>query len=148
MSVKVKFKSKRNMILVPVSVNGSAETNFVLDTGAAGVVLDTAYFTALYKRSEFDGKKTAKVLGGGGTAKAGMALAKKVAIRDSRGQGEAAVENLPVIVMEMSHLVKALGIPLGGVVGANFLRNFKVGIDYRRRIVEFEPYQAKIEKAQ
>jgi len=140
---EIKFKSRKNMIILPVSVEGSDEMDFVLDTGAGRTVFDAKYFSNIRKKAGFDRSGRAKVLGGGGTASAGASTVKKLEVRGSEGEGVASASDFPVIVMDLSHLAKAIGVRLGGIIGSNFLRDFKVTIDYRRRIVDFDPYPVK-----
>ena len=142
-TVSVKYRSRNNMILVPVSIDGKKPADFVLDTGAGRCVIDARYFAEISNGKAPEKGGRAKVLGGGGTAHAGAARIRKLRVKSADGDSVASIDDFPVIVMDLSHLKKALKIPLAGILGANFLREFRVTIDYRRRIVDFEPFPAK-----
>jgi hypothetical protein len=53
--------------------------------------------------------------------------------------GDAVVSDLGVVILSsLPSLAKAIGTPLDGIVGHNFLKNFTVTIDYPRSVIAFE----------
>ena len=112
-------------ILFKMSVNGSQPLWFILDTGADQEVLNIA------RLSEFGLKPYAKTLttGGGGTAEydyvAGATLtAPGIELR-----------NQHVAAMDDAGLEAALGVPLGGLLGYDFISRFVIDIDYEKKLI-------------
>ncbi|HZU41993.1 MAG TPA: retropepsin-like aspartic protease, partial [Terriglobales bacterium] len=112
-------------ILFKMSVNGREPMWFILDTGADQEVLNNA------RLAEFGLKPYAKTstTGGGGTAEydyvAGVTLtAPGVELR-----------NQHVAAMDDAGLEAALGVPLGGLLGYDFISRFVIDIDYEKKLI-------------
>ena len=109
------------LILVNVSANGKGPFQFAIDTGTS----TTAITAELAKRLGVTGSPVGPVTTGGAHAavKAGMLKSFMV--------GGAKTENMPVVIADFfAALSEAVGAKLDGIVGYNFLRNYKVVIDY------------------
>ena len=112
-------------ILFKMSVNGRPPLWFILDTGADQEVLNSS------RLAEFGLKPYAKTTttGGGGSAKydyvAGVTLtAPGVELR-----------NQHVAAIDSAGLEAALGVPLGGLLGYDFISRFVVDIDYQKKLI-------------
>ena len=125
---------ERPLLLVPAVVNGTGPHAFVLDTGASMTMLAPALAREL------------GVVGGAPVAAAGAggriaALAGRVR---SFAIGRAAAFELDVAVSPfLAPLGDAVGTRLDGIVGYNFLRAFRLAIDYPRGVVRFDPAPAE-----
>src|SRR5437016_8843235 len=123
-ALRIPFELTSNVIFLQVRVNGSEPLWFVLDTGAAGTVLDAS-------RAKMLGLK---VSGGGNiegagenTAAAGMA---KDVPFNLTGLDFQARE---IAVLPLSNLNHYVGRVVDGILGHNFFSRFVVEIDYAAR---------------
>ena len=109
------------LILADVYPNGRGPFQFAIDTGTS----TTAITPALAKQL---GVKTSPV--GAGTT-GGAAVDFTAGLLQSFQLGGAKIDNMAVIVADFfAMLSTAIGTNLDGIVGYNFLRNYKVVIDY------------------
>lgn len=125
----VSFELKSNIIFVKGSLNGAEDLAFILDTGASVTVLKPA--TARRLDILKPGERGGSLLG--------MPSFKKV---ESIGLGQAQVKNLPVAVMAVpqADLPLALqGINYDGILGYNYLSQFVMTIDYKKKTVQLVP---------
>ena len=109
------------LILVDTFVNGRGPFQFAIDTGTS----TTAITPELAKELAVDGTPVGPVTTGGAhvAVTAGMLQTFQV--------GGAKSNNVQVVVGEFfAMLSEAVGSRLDGIVGYNFLRNYKVVIDY------------------
>lgn len=116
------------LMLVPVSVNGETPIEFILDTGAGATILTPQ--TAASGGVEITGSKQGHTAGGVVDVKLGR-------IR-SLAVGSAHVEGVDVAITDLSHLGKAIGTQIHGDLGYNFLRHFRVTINFRRSEVRLD----------
>jgi predicted aspartyl protease len=109
------------LVMVPVGVNGRGPFAFAVDTGASATVLSPALADTLgIGRGE-----SAAMTGAGGMLQATVCRVTSLAI------GGAALDDLTVVVSDfLGPIGQAVGTRVDGVVGYNFLREFKVTIDY------------------
>ncbi len=123
----VHFNFESSHIILKVRVNGREPIGFILDTGADQNVIHTR------RLADFGLTTYAKsaTTGGGGTAEYDYA--------------EGATFTLPgvelrrqhVAVLDQSGLERALGMPLGGILGYDFISRFVVEIDYDTKLITF-----------
>src|SRR4030095_7726356 len=128
---KVKFRlagGAQPLILVPVQVNDSGPFDFILDTGA-GMSLLTSELAAQLGVKILDVKE-GQTAGG----KVSVSLAKV----ESLAVGEAKLDNVDVAVVDLGHLGKTVGATIEGDIGYNFLKHFRITIDYRTTEIRFE----------
>ena len=123
-SARVKFHlagGAQPLILVPVQVNGQGPFEFILDTGAGTSLLS----------SDLAKKLDIKVLGSKQGQSAGGAVSVSLAKIDSLGVGETSLEDIDVGIVDLSHIGKTIGAKVDGDLGYNFLKHFRILIDYR-----------------
>ncbi len=114
------------LVMVPVFVNGRGPYAFIVDTGASVTVVSPALADAL----GIDRAENATMTGAGGM------LQSTVGRVASLGVGAAVLQDLSVVVSDfLEHIGKAVGTTVDGVVGYNFLRDFRVTIDYPNGVV-------------
>jgi predicted aspartyl protease len=120
------------MLLVAVMVNGEGPFDLVLDTGATLTCLDSRL------ASELNLPRAAGAFGyGAGVGGTGRVALVRV---DSLRLGEAHAERLTACVLDLEHLgqlhgVGTTGTQVHGLLGLNFLRNYRVTLDFERNIV-------------
>lgn len=109
------------LVLVPAFVNGRGPHAFVLDTGASATVLSPGLAAALTLETA-----AAKPMSGAG----GM-LQATVGRVGSLTVGAAELRDVTVMVADfLAELGRVAGAPLDGILGYNFLRHFRVTLDY------------------
>ena len=130
-SSKVKFRlagGAQPLILLPVHVNGHGPFDFILDTGAGTSLLST----------ELAKQVAVKILG----SKEGQSAGGKVSVSlgkvDFLAVGEAKLPDVDVGIVDLSHIGKAVGAKIDGDLGYNFLKHFRVTIDYRELELRLE----------
>jgi hypothetical protein len=109
------------LILVEVHANGSGPFQFAIDTGTSTTAITPELAKELAVASS--------PIGVGTTAGAHVAVT--AGMLQSFMVGGAKIDNMAVVVADFfAMLSSAVGAKLDGIVGYNFLRNYKVVIDY------------------
>jgi predicted aspartyl protease len=117
------------LAVVPVKLNEAGPFEFALDTGAASPVLSPELACRLSLRID----ETKEAAGAGGRIRVGLARLERFLV------GEASCRDVPVIVTsEIERIAAAVGSPLDGVIGYDFLRHFRLMVDYRRLVLGLE----------
>jgi predicted aspartyl protease len=123
-SSKVKFRlagGAQPLILLPVLVNDRGPFDFILDTGAGTSLLS----------SELAKQLEVKVIGSKEGQSAGGKVSVSLAKVDSLVVGETKLKGVDVGVVDLSHIGKTVGAKIDGDLGYNFLKHFRVTINYR-----------------
>ncbi len=113
-------------LVVPVWLNGEGPFDFVLDTGATLTCVDHAVAERLRL------PRDRRVVGvGAGIGEAGpMRLVRLDSLRVGRARGE----DLTVCALDLAQIRK-LGLEADGLLGLNFLRSFRVTVDFEREVL-------------
>lgn len=117
----------RGHLLVPVTVNGTEQGLFALDTGATTNVLTPEFADRLGTALE----DSAPMQAHGAHASADVRLANIQSIR----VGEVAGDAGPSIIMDLSH-INGPDMQIDGIVGNSFLHRYDVVIDFPDRRLE------------
>jgi len=129
---QVKFRiahPAKPLILVETMVNGAGPFQFALDTGTSTSLLSPELARAFSIKSE----SVPGMTGAGGQIAARVGLLESLAIE------EAAIKNVHVMVSDvLTMLGQATGARLDGIIGYNYLKEFKVTIDYPREILRLD----------
>ena len=128
---KAKFRlagGAQPLILLPVRVNGRGPFEFILDTGAGTSLLS----------SELAAQLAVKIIGSKDGQSAGGKVAVSLAKVDSLAVAETKVEDVDVGIVDLSQIGKTVGAQVDGDLGYNFLKHFRVTIDYRECEIRFE----------
>ncbi len=122
---QVKFRVVKDMIIVPVTINGAGPFDFLVDTGSTDTIIDRRLAKELHLLSTgamvletFEGKAATPVVQTGSLSMGGATV---------RGL------NLSVINDYASLLPK-----VRGCLGEDFLRSFDLLIDNRQHLILFE----------
>ncbi|CAN5791056.1 MAG: clan AA aspartic protease [Gemmatimonadetes bacterium] len=113
-------------MLVPVHINGEGPFDFVLDTGATLMCLDARLIERL--AVPVDTRQSGIGAGIEGTGQIQLVGLDSVRI------GSARAEELSACVLDLAH-TQALGIEFDGLIGLNFLREFRVTLDFARNVM-------------
>jgi predicted aspartyl protease len=124
-------KPDKPLILLDTMVNEKGPFRFVLDTGAGGTIITPALAKKLNIVPDKPDKES-KATGAGGDVQVRAGSVKSLAIGKTRR------ERLDVAIMDLAGISKAVGTDLDGILGYNFLKQYRVTIDYRGRTVTFD----------
>jgi predicted aspartyl protease len=130
-SAKVKFRlagGAQPLILLPVRVNGEGPFEFILDTGAGTSLLS----------SDLAKKLNIKIISTKEGQSAGGKISVSLAKVDSFAVGQAKLEDLDVGIVDLTHIGKTIGTKIDGDVGYNFLKHFRITIDYHDCEIRFD----------
>jgi len=122
-SSKVRFRlagGAQPLILLPIHVNDRGPFDFILDTGAGTSLLSTE----LAKRLDV------KVLGSKEGHSAGGKVSVSLGKVDSLAVGETKLRDVDVGIVDLAHIGNTVGAKVDGDLGYNFLKHFRVTIDY------------------
>lgn len=120
------FVAATSLIVVPVTINGQGPYRFLLDTGASNTILSAAVADNL----KIAPRRRGMILTAGGNV--------DVSIRTIRtlNVGMAQLTNIEIAVGDFD-LMKKLNVD--GLLGGDYLRRFRVDIDYDGKVLKIEP---------
>lgn len=116
-------------MIVQVKINGQGPYDFVLDTGATFTCVDNELAEQL-KLPEWKGSFGTVVVGPGG---GGMKLLKI----DTLEMGEAKASGLTACSLDLNRIAPP-GVGIKGLVGLNFLKSYRVTIDFEKKSLRLE----------
>jgi predicted aspartyl protease len=117
------------LVVVPVFVNGKGPYDFALDTGASSTVISLELAAEFGLATE----KISQLTAGGGDGTVSRVQLSSLAV------GTARQENLAAAASDFLTQVNAeLGSKLQGIVGYDFLRHYRVTLDYPRAALNLE----------
>lgn len=128
---KIKFNLVNNVILVPVKVN-NVDLVFLLDTGASRSVIfsmEAVDSLQLYNTSSV----MLRGLGGGDLVQGILSKNNSISI----GRAKKTNQSFYVIFDSTLQLSSRLGVPVHGIIGYDFFKDFVVEINYSRRKMMF-----------
>ena len=108
------------LILLPVQVNNRGPFDFILDTGAGTSLLSTALAQEL----------GVKIIGSKDGQSAGGKVSVSLAKVDSLSVGEMKLNEVDVGVVDLGQISKTIGSKIDGDLGYNFLKHFRITINY------------------
>jgi predicted aspartyl protease len=116
-------------ILVPVKINGKGPYRFVLDTGATFTCIDTKLVEELKLPEWRGGLGVAVITPGEGSV--------RLVSIDSLEVGDAKATKLQACTIDLQQMQK-MGLDAKGLVGLNFLKSYRMSIDFERRMLKLE----------
>jgi hypothetical protein len=125
--VPVPFNFENLHVLVPTYVDGIGPTWFILDTGANYNILNQSRLDQFHLQA-YGSLQTE----GGANSTSGSYL-EKVTLR----VGGVETRNQHAAVLPLTGLEKVFGLPLGGMLGYDFISRFVVTLDYRAKTLSF-----------
>ena len=130
-SAKVKFRlagGAQPLILLPVHVNNRGPFDFILDTGAGTSLL----------ASELAKQLEVKIIGSKEGQSAGGKVSVSLAKVDSLAVGETKLDDVDVGIVDLEQIGKTISAKIDGDLGYNFLKYFRITIDYHDCEIRFD----------
>lgn len=130
-SIRIGFKKISNLIIIPVSINGSDTMNFILDTGVRDPIiteltlveeLNLNYMKAIELRGLGDDNVTQAYQSGDNTI--------------SLPGLTAGHQKINVVLDENFQISQILGMPVHGLIGFNLFKHYIIKIDYASEQIE------------
>ena len=122
-TLKIPLKRADNLLLIEAEVDG-VRGNFIYDTGAPGLVLNTAYY-----RQQAIKKNRSSVGVAGSSTEVFETQVKQLRIK------ELYFENILVELTELSHIENNKGVKILGLLGNALFEEFIVKIDLRKSVM-------------
>lgn len=125
--VIIPFQFLSNLIFVDVAVNG-VDLTFLLDTGVAETVLFTLDEDQILK---FENAETIQLKGMGSQKPIDALIAKnnRLVMKDFADHNH----DILIVLNQDVNFSPNVGIPVNGILGSDFFRNYPVEIDYQRK---------------
>ncbi|UKT63489.1 aspartyl protease family protein [Pedobacter mucosus] len=134
----IAFKCIKNLIIIPVLVNGKGPYDFVLDTGVGPMIItDPSIIGSL----DFSTLRKIKVSG------LGIEVVEAYISQNISAEiGRAKIDRIPTAILkeDLFNLSGHLGIRVYGLIGYNFFNSFMVDIRYSENKIVFRNYDSKI----
>jgi tetratricopeptide (TPR) repeat protein len=138
----IPFRTTQNgLISIETELDGSHMINAILDSGASSTVISTAAVDRLNLQEKIIKGQTVQVVGAGGISdNVQLLFIRNCRVADLRQ------DNLRALVLDFNAINETSGFEQSGILGGDFLRNFKVTIDFARTQVVLQPYSSLIKK--
>jgi hypothetical protein len=127
--IVIPFKMINNLTIIPLEVNG-AKLNFLLDTGVEKTVLFSLDVTDSISFRDVE-KIRIKGLGEGEPIDALLAKNNKIKIKNF----EDVNHDIYIVLDQNINFSSQLGIPVHGILGFEFFKNYMIKIDYQSKKV-------------
>jgi predicted aspartyl protease len=125
--ISFRLSPRASAILVSAYVNGKGPVDLILDTGSTLTCLDDSLTRELKLP-----RRLGSVGVGAGVGMSGPVQLLKV---DSLRVGAAAASNITVCALDLGALQR-VSPGARGLLGLNFLKSFRVNIDFQRRVLQ------------
>ncbi|TDG37483.1 PDZ domain-containing protein [Pedobacter changchengzhani] len=134
----IHFKLIKNLIIIPVFINGKGPYDFILDTGVGPMIITDP---TIIDTVDFNNMRKIKVMGlGGEDVQAYISQILSVKI------GKASMDNIPAAILkkDLFNLSGYLGLKIYGLVGYSFFNSFIVDVRYSENVIKFYSEKAKV----
>ncbi len=125
-SVTIKFKSASNLIIIPMTINGSDTLNFILDTGVRFPIITELPFVKKLNLNYMVPVEI-KGIGEGETFTAYRSGNNMIKMEGMVARNQ----EVQMIIEEDFQISHMLGIPVHGLIGFNLFKDYIVRIDYQ-----------------
>jgi tetratricopeptide (TPR) repeat protein len=131
----VPFRRTHNgLISIETEFEGDRQINAILDSGASSSVVSVAAVERLNMSEQIIKGETTRVFGAAGIAH-NVAL---LFIRQCR-VANLKRENIRALVLDFGAINETSGFEQSGILGGDFMKNFRITIDFGRALVAFHP---------
>ena len=127
----IKYKTVRNLMILPVTINDSVEVNLVLDTGCRNLILFGKRFKKTFTISP--GKPVIfSGLGSGRSVSGELSIGNKVSIDEVLG------EQIPVVIVPHNNMFEKYH-NVDGIIGYDVFVKFEIEINPAYKTITFRP---------
>lgn len=129
----VNFLLVKNLIIVPVYINGNGPYNFILDTGVDPMIITD---TTIINKADIQGLRRIRVNGTGEGDEIEAYYSNNIACKI----GNAYTANMPSVILkeDVFNLSRYLGMKVHGLIGYYFFNSFIVKVNYMNAKVNFK----------
>jgi tetratricopeptide (TPR) repeat protein len=132
----IPFRTTQNgLISIETVLDGNHMINAILDSGASSTVISAAAVERLKMRDQIIKGQTARVIGAAGVSD----NVELLFIRNCRVAGTTQ-NNLRALVLDFGAINETSGFEQSGILGGDFLRHYRVTIDFSRAQVTLRPH--------
>ena len=124
------FLASEPLPVIKLKLNGTREANFMIDTGAPGVVIDPAVAKSLGLELKSGG---VGMFGGGAS---GQIMETQIGKINAGGME---VQNVPAIAMPLNDAPAPKGMKIDGIIGTSFFYHFLATIDFAAQRLVLRP---------
>lgn len=128
----INFNLVKNLIIIPLYINGKGPYNFILDTGVGPLIITEPY---LIDTLGLKNLRTTKIYGLGQGEEINAFLTSELSVKVK----EASIDNIPTAILkkDVFNLSSYLGTPIHGIIGYYFFNSFVVKINYSTKRLIF-----------
>lgn len=141
MKQSISFSLLKNLVVIPVYIDGKGPFNFILDTGVGPMIITDP---GLMDSLKFQNLRTVKIAGLG----KGEPLDAYVSASITARVGDAEYPRIPTAILkeDLFNLSSYLGTPIHGLLGYHFFKSFVVEVRYvaKRLVFYRHGYERKI----
>ncbi len=132
----VPFRTTQNgLISVETEFDGNPFVNAILDSGASSTVISEAAVSRLNLGDQIIKGQTASVIGAAGiTENVRMLFIRNCRVADQLQS------NLRALVLDFGAINETSGFEQSGILGGDFLRHFRLTIDFNRALLALQPH--------
>ena len=119
------FKMVKNLMIIPLTINGKGPYNFILDTGVGLFIVSD---TSLIDDLNIKNRRSIKIMGFGSGVDLSAYVTPSIEVRI----GNAVAKDLPAALLkkDVFELSNFVGMPIHGLIGYDFFDSFTVRINY------------------
>ena len=134
----IPFRTTQNgLISIETVFNEGYAVNSILDSGASSTAISLVAVDRLNMRDQIIKGQTASVIGAAGiTDNVEMLFIRNCHVADIKQS------NLRALVLDFGAINETSGFEQSGILGGDFLMNFRITIDFNRALVAFHPPEA------
>jgi predicted aspartyl protease len=132
----VPFRTTQNgLISVETEFDGNPFVNVILDSGASSTVISAAAVERLNMGDQIIKGQTTSVIGAAGVTE----NVRMLFIRNCR-VADQLQSNLRALVLDFGAINETSGFEQSGILGGDFLRHFRLTIDFNRALLALQPH--------
>ncbi len=136
----IPFRTTQNgLISIETELDGNHRINAILDSGASSTVISAAAVERLKMRDQIIKGQTARVIGAAGVSD----NVELLFIRNCRVAG-LSQNNMRALVLDFGAINETSGFEQSGILGGDFLRHYRVTIDFSRAQVTLKPHTSPV----
>lgn len=134
----INFNLIRNLVIVPLYINGNGPFNFILDTGVGPLIITD---TSIVKGLNLKRLRPVKMNGLGKGLEIDAFISNEIFARI----GKAEIENIPTAILkeDVLGISSYVGVPIHGLLGYYFFNSFVVELNYTGRRLKFHRPETK-----